>query len=278
MKKSDYLATSEKFSLRTKFVKQVNDENLLDKMRETFSFILRKREPDALDLLWNLTYNPEQTFELLGYKFSEECSSDFYLRATYLPKEFITPFRNELRFQYIKKRDPNFSRLKVPQECVVPLREIQNLEMGAVIAAVINSRCVYQTTYATAREIERCLFLLRSPIERNFFGGLRALGFSILEAEYLKPLAKKVAHLLEGYYNILQDSEKEEEPLVKFNEETSSSMKTYMAPDLGEMTLELVTTHIEEIENFLNACDKLESLEFNPQEVIKYSKIIREIF
>lgn len=183
------------FTFRTKFEKLVSDENrpAIEAAFEKFCSL----DPEttvARDILWDLTYNPEVSFEAL---------QELGLNQEIISPENVSKLRDELRHQY-KKRYNSFLAVDVSEECI-PAFEALSKKAGPIVASVVNELCSYRML---GYDVPRALFLLSSDKENFFFGGICEVGFAPKEAEYLKPFHMEIHNLLKAMYDLQQDASK----------------------------------------------------------------------
>lgn len=182
-------------TFRSKFEKLLSDENrpAIEAAFEKFCNI----DPEttvARDILWDLTYNPEVSFEAL---------QKLGLNQEIISPENVSKLRDELRHQYEKLHN-GYLTVDVSDECI-PAFEALSKKASPITASMVNELCSYRLH---GRDVPRALFLLKSDKENFFFGGICDIGFNTKEAEYLKPFHMEIHNLLKAMYDCQQDASK----------------------------------------------------------------------
>lgn len=176
------------FTFRNKFEDRlVTDENRPVFMDAFESFC--NLDPDtARKFLWYLTYNVE---------FLEENLQRLGLTLDLVPSDKVLTLRDELRYQY-ELLHPEFLAVEVPDECLEAFTALKN-HTDAIVANVVYVDC-FSNSYIDELSMMQSLDLLESDKENRYFGGLRSLGFSYKEAQYLKPYHMQIHDLLKALY------------------------------------------------------------------------------
>lgn len=191
---------------RSKFQKKVadcSDELQLKLQQCTMNFISMNNEA-CHEILWSMTYDPANAIKRFGMiiqpeQVSTEGKEEDKEPEILIPEELILPWRNELRYQrsIINK---NFLVLDVPEGCQAAYQALLDMADPIITVAAYDA-CWQVCQYMSQENFERSLYLLRSPKEENFFGGIRSIGFTRLQASYLKPYASQLSNLLEALWN-----------------------------------------------------------------------------
>lgn len=178
---------------RTKF-KKVFDKFLV-LLKRDFDSILSESPAFVCGLLWKLTYDPCNYFYDARYNIL--ATWYFILGDILSDSQNVILLRNEIRYQY-SRYCPNFLSPEHPLKKEVQ-QSWQNLSKASdeITAYIVYNHCLKFSDY-THEEIERCLFLLKSPNANLYFGGIRTLGFGQYEADYLKPFASTIFDLLKA--------------------------------------------------------------------------------
>jgi len=171
-------------TLRNKFVKLIES----DDARQAYTNACKKfcglTEDVTEDILWRLTYyNPDDSskdLQRLG------------LNPEEIPAEILTALRNELRSQY-KQHHPDAWKVDVPKTCMEAFTDLKN-HTDEIVATKVLNHCFSRVT-TSEEDMERVLFLLKSDIEKWYFGGLRELKFNSEQASYLKPYHMEIHNL-----------------------------------------------------------------------------------
>ena len=174
-----------KNQFRTKFQKVFNPDSMV--VEEFFDRILSETPKFVCGLIWKLTYDPRNIIFDPRYSILLDPMYSF---------GNVNILRNEIRYQY----SLTFSSFLKVENCSDEVKQSYQELLKAsdeITAYVVYSFCL-KFSDSTQEEIERCLFLLQSPKENLFFGGVRTLGFWPVEADYLKPFASKIGKLLKA--------------------------------------------------------------------------------
>jgi len=156
---------------RSKFEKLIKND-AYEMATEIFKKFLKQNFTDALELLWQMTYD-----------WSSLSMSEVNIFNDTISDELITSFRNELRHQY-SKIHPDFLEPDVPATCEEAFKTLKQ-HSDIIIANVVYAHCLLHLDYY--EDTDRILFLLNHAEEKNYYGGIRSLHFSCEEASYLKP-------------------------------------------------------------------------------------------
>ena len=181
---------------RTKFQKAFPDK--LERLADLFRDYLSLSENFFISILWKLTYDPRNLIYDENYDHALVKIYGLFSDGE-VELEKITLIRNELRYQY-SLLDQTFLK----SDNFYPSGDTinSNFKLLAnvtddIVAYVIKGKC-HAFFYYSYNDVARCLYLLRSSKKENTFGGLRTLGFSQVEADYLLPFGKEIANLLES--------------------------------------------------------------------------------
>ncbi len=191
---------------RSKFQKKVadcSDELQLKLQQCTMNFISMNNEA-CHEILWSMTYDPANAIKRFGMiiqseQVSSESKEEGKKPEILIPETLILPWRNELRYQrsIVNK---NFLVLDVPESCQTAYQALLDISDLIVTIAAYNA-CWQVCQYISQENFERSLYLLRSPKEEFFFGGIRNIGFTRQQSVYLKPYASQLSNLLEALWN-----------------------------------------------------------------------------
>lgn len=188
--------TISNFDFRTKFRKILTESNQ-DSIQKAFETFCTLTKMEAIDQLWELTYNP---FIILA---------DFNLTEV-ISSENTELFRNELRHQY-EKLFPHFLYCEGEIIC----KQAMNSFNDRIVAYILYWRCFYSACYLADDETakNRILYLLKSEDEKLYFGGIRSLSFNKEEAKFLKKFHKEIYFLCKTLYENVpeRDQNKDED-------------------------------------------------------------------
>lgn len=253
-------------SFRTKFSKLLNDETRPIVLQAFKHFCnIDAQTTTARDILWDLTYSETSSLEalkLLG------------LNQELFAVENILKLRSELRYQYEKLHKDYFTSY-IPEECISAFNNMAQ-KTDTIVASVIYDASMY---YIQFGDIDRTLFLLSNDKENFFFGGIRELGFSSTEAEYLKPYHMSIHDFLK-FLNDLHTSTKasldENSSELPFNYEEVGTTAEEVINDTSEfrrVIAENVVMHRDIFTIFshsgdLNVLPTIANLGFNLNEVM----------
>lgn len=174
---------------RNKFVKGMKFSNLarLESFKMFFSGILSKYPEFVLGLLWSMVYDSEG-----------EVSPQKYLDDLCIFRKFSTEQQklicSELRYQY-SQLYPDFLKVDVSSNIAASYNALCNAS-DKITAYQVYQKIMQYIDYPEDA-VKRCFFLINSPNEKNYFGGLRDLGFNKKAANYLKSFIKEIAQLFE---------------------------------------------------------------------------------
>ena len=173
-------------SFQSKFEKQLmTDENrpIIESAISRFCNL----NPDtdkALQTLWGLTYHPDVIYKVLA---SLDLSTEI------IPLSKVPKFRSHLKYKYEQLHSNYFTR-NLTDDCrVVSAFNALTKSADIIIAAIVYKYCFQHIYYVV---LPKTLGLLSSSSENVFFGGLRNLGFTRKEADYLKPFHMEIYNLL----------------------------------------------------------------------------------
>lgn len=181
-------------------------------------FVIDQNDVYAADILWKITYNCFLGLSILGLKVKDEIFIKDILvleekyrsphaRPLEISPELVTPLKNELRFQR-KKFHPDFLIVHYPENCEQPFKKLLDASADPVLTYVACYHCYDISYLSNEQEVERILFLLKSKVKENVFGGIRSLKFSYEQAEYFMKLAPYIANYLESLWqSILPEKE-----------------------------------------------------------------------
>lgn len=181
------------FHFRSKFAKLLNEKNHSIITNAFKKFCYEYDSDCAGSFLWKLTYDAEISSPYL--------LSDIGLYYNIISDQNILLLRNELRYQYQQHINKNFLAPTLHGSCKEAFDELHH-QSDIVIANVVYQHCInFLKKDAHNEEINRILYLLSCIMDNMHFGGIRALGFDMLEAAFLKPLHKLIYNLLIELYN-----------------------------------------------------------------------------
>ena len=175
-------------NFRTKFSKYIQCDAEHTVFVSAFEKFINLDTETAIDILWQLTYNPYS-----------EALWTIKLDPVTIPSEMTVPLRNELRYQY-SQHHSNFLTAEVLEE----LKDAYSLfssNTDPITAYVVYMHCNY-ILYLDELSVKRILFLLSNDKENLYFGGIRSLDFNVEEAEYLKPYNAHIHTLLNAMYEL----------------------------------------------------------------------------
>lgn len=182
---------------RSKFKNLVTDENrqIITSVFEDFCQ-LDPTTDEARDILWGLTYSYSSSCAILK-RFGLDCKEC----NEFIDAENILKLRDELRHQY-EKINNGYLLSDVPQECLSEFNEFAK-KADTITASVVYEHCLY---HLSLDDVVRTLFLLKSDMENYYFGGIRNLGFTIQEAEYLKCFSILIYNLLKVMSDYMENN------------------------------------------------------------------------
>lgn len=182
------------FNFRSKFKNLLTEDINSSEISGAFEMFCCKKPEVASNLLWYLTYGENSatiTFNVLGLDFG--CVPTIQLR-------------NELRYQY-NILHPGFLTCELTSQAVKEAYEALKVKTDLIVSNVVYKHCCSKM-FLTEYEISRIIYLLTSDDEKNFFGGIRALGFAKEEALYLKAFHKEILNLFKALYDAEQPDSK----------------------------------------------------------------------
>lgn len=186
---------------RSKFVKQI--QNLPEETQEglkkvAIRFVNDENDDKCLDILWRMTYDPETALNMLGISIENDAILDDEAEKNIqIPYVLTKNFRNELRAQR-KKVHPEFMEIHIPDGCKEAFENFLKASADPILATATCNHCNKVYGDFTDEEISRILFLLESPTEANYFGGIRSLKFGYAQTVCLKKYAYHIHDYLEG--------------------------------------------------------------------------------
>lgn len=187
---------------RNKFASKLPEE-LTETVTEAIRQVNSLSPQKALDTLWSLTCNPEETLQRLGMTTDKALSEgeDSLLRLPKLiPEELIIPLRNELRYQRTCV-DKSFGKITVSDSLKDAFDAFYDaISQDDITALAVLNNCQKFVHHFDDRAMNRCIALLSSNKENFVFGGLRTIMFDFNEANYLLPFAEAIKHLLNTMY------------------------------------------------------------------------------
>ena len=194
--------TTYSIELRSKFVKQLSKlpEATQEKIKQVINSFVKSDDHDTcFEILWKLTADPASGLKPLGLRvdsdatvYGESCKLTTYC----IPSGLVQPLRNELRYQR-KQVYPAFMELDVPESCKAAFKNLSQATNDGIIMVAAYEHCELFCQTASNKDFERVQYLLNSPKEGNFFGGIRSLHFGRAEAMCLKNYAAELSQLLE---------------------------------------------------------------------------------
>ncbi len=188
---------------RSKFVKQI--QNLPEETQEglkkvAIRFVNDENDDKCLDILWRMTYDPETALNMLGISIENDAILDDEAEKNIqIPYVLAKNFRNELRTQR-KKIHPEFMEIYIPDGCKETFESFLKESADPILATATCNHCNKVYGDFTDEEISRILFLLESPTEANYFGGIRSLKFGYAQTVCLKKYAYHIHDYLEGLW------------------------------------------------------------------------------
>lgn len=171
-----------KFPYHRKFEKVLSDGNrqAVDAAFEEFCSMGTNA---AYRRLWHLTCDRR----IIGITLEKMGLADW-------PRENVELLRNELRYQYAKMHKGCFSTKKLMEDWLIAYRALVK-QTDPIIAKSVLLRCK-ATIMMKKYIVEKVIHLLDSEKPMYYFGGLRQMGFSEDEANYLKPYRRYIRNLL----------------------------------------------------------------------------------
>jgi len=250
-------AKNTQVTFRSKFRKCLNDENL-PSITELFERFFKVNSNEARKILWKMTITEPENALCKVYE-------DLGIEGEVVPFNTIALLRNEMRYQYETMR-PYFLVMEIPEECQEAFRVLQN-RSDAITAFEVYTRCMLRMGNT---DMERILYLLRSPKEENYFGGIRSLNFDWQEANFLKPLHMEIHDLLQAMCNEGYQQDTAKESLMEC---VTENPKLQESAEFTLLTPEAILEHKElfkalVFENDLKALSKLRELKFDLNEVM----------
>ena len=240
------MSDNNQFEFRSKFKKILNDSNEAT-IIAGFEAFMRISAVEARSYLWRMTYSQAEAqtvMILLGIK------------PCLIQEDKIPLLRNELRSEY-EKRNSDFLKADVPSSAYEAYENLLNkANNDMVLANVVFSRC-YRIVFESSYIRNRVLFLLNCDDDKQYFGGLRQMGFNYYEAEYLKPYHKNIRELLDKlcaqekrgefdpeFFNAVEEEWYEDEPVQ--GDETQDGELENGAQNEGEFSEEFEENICEE--------------------------------
>ena len=195
------------YPIRSKFANKLVDAGLPETALDyAITIAMNLKYGEMFRVLWKLSFaeSYEDGLKMLG------CTSFEEEVGTFIPVSMIKAFRNELRRVYSLTND-GFLDVSEPEHR--KYFEKFSKEMDDEILSVgIYQRIVGVIKSSTPGWVARTDYLLHSPSEKNFFGGLRSLRLKDYEANALKGKVSCIAELFEQVINTPLWREHVEEP------------------------------------------------------------------
>lgn len=168
--------------------KKVIKETDIQAIEAAFHKFLDMSQQEALDLLWKLTYQDAEQF-------------DSTIKVLGLTRDMIQPenastLRNELRHHY---GDNLMSQ--VSEGCQEAFSALVR-QSDAITAYIVYVQCNVTMSVFDTGSIQKLNFLLNNYKEKNYFGGIRMLGFDFVQAEYLKSFYEEIRELFNALYKM----------------------------------------------------------------------------
>ena len=168
--------------------KKVIKEADIQAIEAAFHKFLDMSQQEALDLLWKLTYQDAEQF-------------DSTIKVLGLTRDMIQPenastLRNELRHHY---GDNLMSQ--VSEGCQEAFSALVR-QSDAITAYIVYVQCNVTMSVFDTGSIQKLNFLLNNYKEKNYFGGIRMLGFDFAQAEYLKSFYEEIRELFNALYKM----------------------------------------------------------------------------
>ena len=180
------------FNFRSKFKNLLTENIKSSDISGAFEKFCLQEPEVARNLLWYSTYSEDSAdvaFNILG------------LDAKSIP---AMQLRNELRHQY-NIIHPGFLTIDTSSQEVQEAYETLKTKTDLIVSNVVYHHCCSKI-FLTEYEITRIIYLLSSDDEKNFFGGIRSLGFTKAESLYLKPFHEEIAYLFKALYDANQQN------------------------------------------------------------------------
>lgn len=199
---SNTVRSTTSITLRSKFEKQLSKlpEDTQKTIKQVIDTFVKSGDNNTcFEILWKLTADPVSGLKVLSLRVDTDPTvygKDISCKLTCIPSCLVQPLRNELRYQR-KQINPIFMELDVPESCKVAFKNLSNATNDAIIAVAAYEHCDQLCQTASDEEFERVQYLLSSPKEGNYFGGIRSLRFGRTEAMCLKNYATELSQLLE---------------------------------------------------------------------------------
>lgn len=258
-----------KIQLRNKFIKAFPSIEAQNQVISECEHLFTLQEDQAVAYLWKRYIEANEPSE-------DANSSNFKLLAW-----------RELRSQYTITH-PGFPRVYIPDACKQSYDAFA--EVNPIVAVVVTNVAM---TYIKQNIIlvDRTLFLLNSDKEANYFGGIRELGFSYAESTVLKSFIKQIRDIFDNLCKHYQNLDISEEELPFTLSPQDENTETTVQSETVQTEIE---EHIEEkveltpdplaftilqnrqaIEEFCKATASIESLGFNPEELLAKKEVIK---
>lgn len=177
------------FTFRSKFENRLVTDAKRPVFMDSFEAFCNLASDTARKILWRLTYNDDE--------FLEKNLHELGLTLEIVPLDKVLTLRDELRYQY-ELLYPDFLAIEVPDECLEAFTALKN-HTDSIVANVVYGYC-FSNSYLDNLSMSQILDLLGSNKENRYFGGLRSLGFSYKEANYLKQYHLLIRNLLKALY------------------------------------------------------------------------------
>lgn len=171
---------SKEIKFRTKFLQSIEGQDIT-KVEKAFREFIQLNQSSAQDYLWRLTYETDEN----------ACKTLDELGMADLSVDRIK-LRNELRYQY------GSNLLKKPSTDSFSEMEKKS---DTITAFVVWKHCKRKAGVMGPGEIQRALYLLSAEEEKQYFGGIRTLGFNVSEADYLKQFHTEIGEMFQYVWN-----------------------------------------------------------------------------
>lgn len=180
---------------RSKFEKNLTDTDKSN-IISVFEKFCGMKANAAYNILWLLTYSEDSISVALN---------TLGLESTCIP---AINLRDELRYQY-NTLHPGFLTIDISSESqeIKEAYECLKKKTDLIVSYVVYQHCRAKVSIYES-DMSRAIYLLESDDEKNFFGGIRNLGFNYDESTYLKPFHKEICNLFTLLYNDMYQANK----------------------------------------------------------------------
>lgn len=167
-------------TFRSKTRKRLDDTQL-SILEKVIIAIIAESEYKVEELLWKITYLTRETMESLGF------APDF-------DSEIVVTIRGEIVNQY-RIAHPNWEYTKKfnQEPYNTELSDLRKAVSDDVILYEIMQKIFYCISYEGEGTVKRAIYLLDGTTDEYCFGGLRQMGFTPEEADFLKPYSIEIA-------------------------------------------------------------------------------------